>query len=55
MTTLTLPGMPTDRLGVIGTRQLVAVQTLDVARLTAHPICHDWSGGAGHVRYRCDL
>jgi chromosome segregation protein len=39
MTSLTLPGMPTDRLGVIGTRQLVAVQTLDVARLTAHPIC----------------
>lgn len=39
MTTVTLPGMPTDRLGIIGTRQLVAVQTLDVARLTAHPIC----------------
>jgi len=38
MTTIPLPGMPTDRLGVIGTRQLVVVQTLDIARLTAHPV-----------------
>ncbi|HEU0088617.1 MAG TPA: hypothetical protein VFQ77_13395 [Pseudonocardiaceae bacterium] len=37
--TSTLPGMPTDRLGVIGPRQLVVVQTLDIARLTAHPVC----------------
>lgn len=36
--TSTLPGMPTDRLGVIGSRQLVVVQTLDIARLTAHPV-----------------
>src|SRR5580704_1699963 len=32
------PEMPDDRLGVIGTRQLVAVQTFDIARLTAHPV-----------------
>jgi hypothetical protein len=36
--TSTLPGMPTDRLGVIGARQLMVVQTLDIARLTAHPV-----------------
>jgi chromosome segregation protein len=36
--TAALPEMPDDRLGVIGTRQLVAVQTLDIARLTAHPV-----------------
>ena len=36
--TALLPEMPDDRLGVIGTRQLVAVQTLDIARLTAHPV-----------------
>lgn len=34
-----LPGPSNERLGVIGTRQLVAVQTLDIARLTAHPVC----------------
>jgi len=33
-----LPGMPNDRLGVIGPRQLVTVQTLSIARLTAHPV-----------------
>ncbi|MEV6445098.1 hypothetical protein [Amycolatopsis sp. NPDC051716] len=38
MTTDPIPGMPTERLGIIGTRQLVAVQTLDIARLTAHPV-----------------
>jgi chromosome segregation protein len=38
MTDVPLPGMPTERLGIIGTRQLVAVQTLDIARLTAHPV-----------------
>jgi chromosome segregation protein len=38
MTSIPLPGMPTERLGVIGTRQLVVVQTLDIARLTAHPV-----------------
>jgi hypothetical protein len=27
-----------DTLGVIGTRQLVAVQTFDIARLTSHPV-----------------
>jgi chromosome segregation protein len=36
--TSALPGMPTDRLGVIGSRQLVVVQTLEIARLTAHPV-----------------
>jgi len=36
--TIPLPGMPDQRLGVLGTRQLVAVQTLDIARLTAHPV-----------------
>jgi hypothetical protein len=36
--TIPLPGMPTERLGIIGARQLVAVQTLDIARLTAHPV-----------------
>ena len=36
--TAPLPEMPDDRLGVIGTRQLVAVQTFDIARLTAHPV-----------------
>jgi hypothetical protein len=30
---------PAERLGVIGSRQLIAVQTMDVARLTAHPVC----------------
>src|SRR5436190_14195045 len=36
--TLTLPGMPTDRPGMIGSRQLIVLQTLDIARLTAHPV-----------------
>ncbi|MEY9857986.1 chromosome segregation protein [Catenulispora sp. GAS73] len=31
-------GLPNDRLGVIGERQLIAVQTMDIARLTAHPV-----------------
>src|SRR5215471_1463607 len=30
---------PAERLGLIGSRQLIAVQTLDIARLTAHPVC----------------
>lgn len=38
MTERHLPGMPSDRLGVVGPRQLVTVQTLSIARLTAHPI-----------------
>jgi hypothetical protein len=29
---------PAERLGLIGSRQLIAVQTLDIARLTAHPV-----------------
>jgi chromosome segregation protein len=32
------PDVPEERLGFIGSRQLVAVQTLDIARLTAHPV-----------------
>ncbi|ORT92833.1 hypothetical protein UK99_21190, partial [Frankia casuarinae] len=27
-----------ERLGIIGDRQLIAVQTMDIARLTAHPV-----------------
>src|SRR5215471_1718260 len=29
---------PAERLGLIGSRQLIVVQTLDIARLTAHPV-----------------
>jgi hypothetical protein len=29
---------PAERLGIIGSRQLLAVQTMDIARLTAHPV-----------------
>jgi hypothetical protein len=29
---------PAERLGLIGSRQLIAVQTMDIARLTAHPV-----------------
>jgi chromosome segregation protein len=32
------PDVLEERLGFIGSRQLVAVQTLDIARLTAHPV-----------------
>jgi chromosome segregation protein len=35
----TLPGAPAERLGVIESRQLIAVQTMNIARLTAHPVC----------------
>jgi hypothetical protein len=34
-----LPGAPAERLGVIESRQLIAVQTMNIARLTAHPVC----------------
>jgi chromosome segregation protein len=34
-----LAGAPPERLGLIGSRQLIAVQTMDIARLTAHPVC----------------
>jgi chromosome segregation protein len=33
-----LPEAPAERLGVIGSRQLTAVQTMNIARLTAHPV-----------------
>ena len=33
-----LPGAPAERLGVIESRQLIAVQTMNIARLTAHPV-----------------
>jgi hypothetical protein len=38
--TITQTGPPTDGegLGVIGTRQLIAVQTFDIARLISHPV-----------------
>jgi chromosome segregation protein len=29
---------PAERLGIIGSRQLIGVQTMDIARLTAHPL-----------------
>jgi hypothetical protein len=29
---------PAERLGLIGSRQLIAAQTMDIARLTAHPV-----------------
>jgi hypothetical protein len=32
------PDAPAERLGLIGSRQLIAVQTMDIARLTAHPV-----------------
>jgi chromosome segregation protein len=38
MTAVPLPGVSTDQLGIIGTRQLVCVQMFDIARLTSHPI-----------------
>lgn len=38
MTAATLPNLTTAKLGIIGTRQLIIVQTLDIARLTAHPV-----------------
>src|ERR1700728_1625105 len=34
----TAPDAPVERLGIIGSRQLIAVQTMDIARLTAHPV-----------------
>lgn len=34
----TEPDAPAERLGLIGSRQLIAVQTMDIARLTAHPV-----------------
>jgi chromosome segregation protein len=34
----TAPDAPAGRLGIIGSRQLIAVQTMDIARLTAHPV-----------------
>ncbi len=38
MTAVPPPGISTDHLGIIGTRQLVCVQLFDIARLTSHPI-----------------
>lgn len=38
MTAKVLPRLAAAKLGVIDTRQLVAVQTLDIARLTSHPV-----------------
>lgn len=32
------PDAPAERLGLVGSRQLIAVQTMDIARLTAHPV-----------------
>jgi hypothetical protein len=33
----TEPDAPAERLGLIGSRQLIAVQTMDIARLTRTP------------------
>ncbi|GIH24613.1 hypothetical protein Aph01nite_29230 [Acrocarpospora phusangensis] len=38
MTAELLPGLARPKRGVIGTRQLVLIQTLDIARLTSHPV-----------------
>lgn len=35
---MTAPTFTTVKLGAVGTRQLILVQTLDIARLTAHPV-----------------
>lgn len=35
---MTAPTFATAKLGIVGTRQLILVQTLDIARLTAHPV-----------------
>src|SRR5450631_3298060 len=36
--TVTAPIFATAKLGIVQTRQLILVQTLDIARLTAHPV-----------------
>ena len=38
MTTEALPGVAAQQLGLIGRRQLVCVQTFNIARLTSHPV-----------------
>lgn len=35
---MTASTFATGKLGIVGTRQLIVVQTLDIARLTAHPV-----------------
>ncbi|MEU8058645.1 hypothetical protein [Microbispora bryophytorum] len=35
---MTVSTFATAKLGIVGTRQLILVQTLDIARLTAHPV-----------------